>query len=84
MRMRGVAVQVQQKSRRRSQSDAAGDIRRAGLELVGQAVVLVLAKVTAQNHVAAALPRRHALEQRSRPYSTPMPVGPKSLWPEKA
>ena len=41
-----------------------GDVRRAGLELVGQGVVGRLLEADREDHVAAALPRRHPLEQR--------------------
>src|SRR5439155_13710860 len=45
------------------QADGAGDIRRAGLELVGQGVVGRLGERDRADHVAAALPGRHRVEQ---------------------
>ena len=49
------------------QPDRAGDVRRAGLELVRQLVVGGLLEGHREDHVAAALPRRHRLEQRLAP-----------------
>src|SRR3984957_5555764 len=44
-------------------TDGAGDVRRAGLELVWQLVVSRLLERHRQDHVAAALPRGHGFEQ---------------------
>ncbi len=48
---------------RRRQADGARDVRRARLELPRQLVVGGLLERHRQDHVAAALPRRHRLEQ---------------------
>src|SRR5258708_18576255 len=61
--LRGVAIQVEQKIHRRAQSDASRDIGRARLELVGQGVVRGLGEGHGEDHLPAALPRRHALDQ---------------------
>ena len=69
MRSRPIAGQVVD---RRAEADRARDVRRAGLELVGQDVVGRLLEGDRADHVAAALPRRHRLEQlRPCPYRTP-------------
>ena len=52
---------------RRAEPDHAGDVRRAGLELPWQLVVRRLLERDREDHVAAALPRRHRFEQRSPP-----------------
>ena len=58
---------VQDEIHRRAQADGAGDIGRAGLEFVGQSVVGGLGERHGKDHLAAALPRRHALEQLLAP-----------------
>jgi hypothetical protein len=57
-------IQPLEEIHRGAQADGAGNVRRAGLEFVGQGVVGGLLEAHGQNHVAAALPGRHALEQR--------------------
>ena len=47
-----------------AQADGAGDVRRAGLELVRQRVVGRLLERDRADHVAAALVRRHRLQER--------------------
>ena len=49
---------------RHAEPDGAGDVRRAGLELVRQRVPRRLLEGDGADHVAAALERRHRLEQR--------------------
>ncbi len=49
---------------RRAEGDSARDVRRAGLELVGQVVERRLLEGDGADHVAAALVRRHRLEER--------------------
>ena len=49
---------------RGAQADRAGDVRRAGFEFVRQLVVSCLLECDGTDHVAAALIRRHGVEQR--------------------
>src|ERR1700676_3041808 len=63
----GVTIQALQKSHRRAQSDGSGDIWRAALELIRQAVVGGFGEGHGQNHLTAGLPGRHALEHLFAP-----------------
>ncbi len=67
VRVRAVAVQPMQEFDRRAQADGPGNVGRAGLELVGQRVVGGLGEGHREDHLAAALPGRHALEQLFAP-----------------
>ena len=64
VRVDGVAVERLHEVHGRAEPDDARDVRRAGLELVRQRVVHGLAEAHREDHVAPALPGRHALEQR--------------------
>ena len=64
MRARCLAIDAVQVVDRRAEADDAGDVRRAGLELVRQRVVRRLLEGDRRDHVAAALVRRHRVEQR--------------------
>ena len=58
-----LAVEAGQEVDRRPETDRAGEVRRAGLELVGGVVVDGLLEADRQDHVAAALIGGHLLEQ---------------------
>ncbi len=59
----GVDAEIGHVVERRAQADGAGDVRCAGLELVGQVVVGRFFEAHAADHVAAALVRVHLLQQ---------------------
>jgi len=69
---------------RGAQADAAGDAGRAGLEFVRQVGVGGLFEGDRFDHVTAALVGRHGVQQAGFAIEDAMPVGPTTLWPEKA
>ena len=70
---------------RGAETDGLDDRRGAGLELVRDAGVRRPLHRDGLDHLAAAEERRQLRRARSRrPQSTPMPVGPTTLWPVKA
>jgi hypothetical protein len=57
---------------------------RLALNSLALARELGLFEGDAEDHLAAALPGRHRRQQLMATVSTPIPVGPYVLWPEKA
>src|SRR5450830_794554 len=66
-----------------TQSDGIGNVAGTGFELVGNRLKHRLLKRHIRNHIAAALPWRHVFQHFTLTQTTPMPVGPNTLWPEK-
>ena len=65
-----------------SKADDSGDSRRACLEFLRNPLIRRFFERYILDHIPAALLGRHLFQQAALPYSTPIPVGPKILWPE--
>jgi hypothetical protein len=65
VRRNGREIQAREIVHGGAEADDARDVRGAGFELVGQGVVRAALEAHGQDHVAAALVRRHLLEQRA-------------------
>ena len=80
----GALVVVLHPADRLAQSDDARDVRRAGLELEGQLGVGGLLEGDHVDHLATALPGRHALQQFFAAVQHTDAGRPVALWPLKA
>ena len=68
---------------RRRETHDSRDIRRARFKLFPAHAESRLGKCNILDHVPAALPGRHLYSRWAFPYSAPIPVGPKTLCPER-